>query len=1410
VSEKGTNMTVREFKRLCKQAGCGQEFTVSASSLNGDRALGLSEPEYCPRHRALHARSYSRIACHHYDVDLTRDGEELVRTVERCKKVETEDEADVVGRLFDPWEMPKEGLGPGGLGRFQRPLRGFMESAQFAPEKRDFQIAKKRDELLAALEDHQVVVMVGTTGSGKSTYVPWLLLTGGVPGGLSKWAQRGPICVTQPRIQATRQVPRFIAHSLNGTSLGVGSQIGFSHSKADEYDRRARLIFKTDGKLINDIVSGAVGNFSIVMIDEAHERSVNIDLILGLFRDQLYLYPDLRLIIASATIDFSSFIGYFYPDLRSRLVALGNQSYLDGYGYFKEHRQIPFIYSTGRINPITEHWWGAVDEKDELLPGWWQKINDGQVPSRDQLPQVIADLVQQLCERPDALSCGDHILAFLPGSREIDQTVSNINALQLHNVVALPLYAQRPLDEQEAALNPSPSKHPHVFGRRRVVVSTNVAETSLTVEGVKYVIDSGYIKESFWNPITQVSELQTLRHSQRGCQQRWGRAGRTAPGHAFMLYTRQQYRDIFPTSSTPALARSSLEQVLLTAKAAGVRTIRTKDGGQALDFAWMPQPNPSDSERLQAELSRAHDSLLRQETIDQDGDLTALGLELRGMPVELDVARIFAEAERYAMGIEVATLLPFLKLERGLQAILQWERTWDSYRKLAVRQHHLDLTYGCHDDLELYLKLWMLWEGRTDEQRRLWADEDGINYTVFQGTIEDERRRLIETAMDWRKAEKRPVSLDKIDALRALIASCLPNELYVPLERSSEHLTGSASRFSLPEVLTWESPPEDAGQYEEYDEDVAFDGTYSADALGRSGVYRRLNPLPGNADETASLVELAPSSICFGRGDADLVVVSQRRANFRRPARAKVLGMNVIRVERDWLTSIQGSPLQRALLFSSLSRKRCHEDRQRTRLRLLLPWLISRGSVVTGKIENLDPQRGLGIDLHLTPPTTLPVAELRHTPLKVQGWLPHRVTEREPMQFEAGQEISAQVMGYDLSETGDPVVVLGEPRSSHEAFRKFAKKHRSRTTLQVRTHRVLEDPLGLSPVFVVSEVATEDEAATGLEIPMADTDFCGNSHPQAYYGRRFAVGEPLDVELEEIYPVSMQVRLSRGQQLMREYAKVMDGDFQIVTVDVTHVDKSGVYLALADTGYVGFTRRGLWPSAFAPKPGDRVKARLRRADRSVPETICRLEEGQPLPEETDLGIDLDLLVWPAYQRFSSEHKVGDLTTITVDKALDNGNLLVRLEEGIAEGPLRDVIYESELGLDAQGRLKSARDYRPGTPETAIVYKMEEDRAKVFCSIFRVWSPPADLQRSNAVRVRVLAIRQDQREPKRLWLTCSLREKYQVLVRAPAIGLQPPLSVGDVITARIDRIDSVVHLVQGTLLGRSDGQEEADV
>ena len=1352
-------MSAREFKRICKTPGCSAQFVVAAPSIEEDRALGFSEPEYCPKHRLLQVRSYSRVACHHIELEMTHEGEDLVRAVEAHKGIGATGSQDLLKATFDPWSPIGKGFGPGGVGRFQRPVRIFVENDAFKPVKTrsDFKIAEKSEDILVALENHQVIVLVGTTGSGKSTYVPWLLLTGGTPGKLSKWARRGPICVTQPRIQATRQVPKFIANQLNGTSLGVGAQVGFSHSGADEYDRRTRLIFKTDGKLINDIVSGAVANYSIIMIDEAHERSVNIDLILGLLKDQLYLYPHLRLIIASATIDHETFVRFY-----------GGED------------KVPFLQSKGIQHPIQKHWWGDSENQ------WWKEVNGGHLPTRQQFPRSIGDLVRNICHWLDGLSERQkadedgHILVFLPGSKEIDQTVSLINALHLPNVIALPLYSQRPLDEQEAALNPRADAHPNVFGKRRVVVSTNVAETSLTVEGIKYVIETGYIKESYWSPLKQIQELQTVRHSKAGCRQRWGRAGRISPGHAYMFYTEHEFLE-FPDNSTPEIARASLEQVLLTAKAAGVRTEGT---GPHLDFEWIPLKSDGDRVRFQQEISRAYASLVQQKAIDAEGDLTPYGLEMRGMPADLHVARLCMEAEQHGMGVEAATLLPFLRLHFGLPSLLTWDRGWDAYEKYYIRQNQLDLVFGCDDDLELFVKLWLLWEGKEEKEREEWARATGLDIQSFQRSICEERKKLLEATKDWRKAEDRIPAIARLDALRALIAFCLPNEIYVPVElKRVEGVEKTRTRFSAPDLLQWQAFWEEGGLYQEYDDELSFEDSYTGRTSGRSGVYCRLNGAPDEQTES-DRIEVVPTSICFGRDDVEMLVACQRRANFSHPVRTKVVGMNNVRVNSAWLPAIRGSLVDRCLLYAGLSRWRPPQEHDATKVRLFLPEILPRGSIVTSVVCGQDGGEGLPVKISMNPRKLASVFGYNSKVLTVGGRIPTaQVTAFSQEETAVGCRISAEVIGYELGTDGQVCVLVGKRPTTERVFRQFRRGFSPGTLVDVEMVSILEDPLGRNPLFLVREITT------GLEIPMADTDFCGDTVPRAFYGRRFEVGAQFQVWIDAIDADLQQIRLSRGRQLLREYLSILGTeDSRMVKVEVKWADSFGVYVGMSGSdhgAYCGFVRHALWPSELVKEQGKLYEARIRRFERQFAlEDIRKFVTGEePLPRELDLGIDFDLLLPLAYARFAEDWRVGDLLPgVRVDKCLDSGGLLVSLNE-----ELKGIIWESELGLNQDGTLRKARSYAPGDEVKARIISMNSERKTVRLSLLRILRPPTSLEAGSVAEVRVLLVRPNYKDPSISDLTCSLDSKYAIRVKAP-FSKENPFLPEQIIRVTIFRTD----------------------
>ncbi|HWS83925.1 MAG TPA: S1 RNA-binding domain-containing protein, partial [Ktedonobacteraceae bacterium] len=425
--------------------------------------------------------------------------------------------------------------------------------------------------------------------------------------------------------------------------------------------------------------------------------------------------------------------------------------------------------------------------------------------------------------------------------RPIEQAVATLRQLiksdeKLAGTVdVLPLYTTLPQEEQDKALKAKPDPN-----RRRVVITTNVAETSLTVEGVVYVVDSGLINEAQWDPESQTKQIVTIPHSQAGCEQRWGRGGRVRDGQAYCLYTKEQFTTIFPRYSVPQIQRSPLEQVVLNAKVAGI-----DDVGQ---FDWIEKPP-------EQELERAPRILRDLGALDELDDLTPLGIDLQTFADEPTLAKIMVMADRFACAIEMATLLPMIKMG-GHRYLLHWDRKWDANTRRAVNRIHRALMKGCHDDIEFGLKLYKAWseteydgeiiapdwairdvwpryvpplpsklkealseddakkfrdqaaatpDSRTlfdlvrlfgleqfaDDwlmdvetallraRREAWAKAFFINHSIFKNKVDPERELLLDALSGHKKEEeRRPVNLELLDRVRIILAYCLTERRY--------------------------------------------------------------------------------------------------------------------------------------------------------------------------------------------------------------------------------------------------------------------------------------------------------------------------------------------------------------------------------------------------------------------------------------------------------------------------------------------------------------------------------------------------------------------------------------------------------------------------------------------------------
>ena len=457
-------------------------------------------------------------------------------------------------------------------------------------------IADRQDELVAAIREHQVVVVAGETGSGKSTQLPKLCLLAGR--GID-----GMIGHTQPRRVAARTVAERIAEEVGTT---IGEAVGYTVRFNDRVGDRTLLRVMTDGILLNELQRDRMlRRYDTLIIDEAHERSLNIDFILGYVKQLLPKRPDLKVIVTSATIDTDRFAEHFGVDGVPAPVFL-----VEGRTYPVDVRYRPF---------------GADNEDD---PG----------DRRDQVRAVIDAVAELEQEGP-----GD-VLVFLSGEREIHDIADALRRSDLRDTEVLPLYARLSSVEQHRIFQPHRG--------RRIVLSTNVAETSITVPGVRYVVDAGTARISRYSRRLKVQRLPIEPVSQASANQRAGRCGRVAPGVCMRLYTEDDF-DQRPEFTDPEILRTNLASVILQMTAIGL--------GDVARFPFVEPPDhPAirDGYQLLEELGA-----LREGEMGAPRDLTASGRQLARLPVDPRLGRMVVEAGRLGCVREVLVITAALSIQ---------------------------------------------------------------------------------------------------------------------------------------------------------------------------------------------------------------------------------------------------------------------------------------------------------------------------------------------------------------------------------------------------------------------------------------------------------------------------------------------------------------------------------------------------------------------------------------------------------------------------------------------------------------------------------------------------------------------------------------------------------------------------
>src|SRR6056297_760695 len=518
-------------------------------------------------------------------------------------------------------------------------------------------ITERRDELLAAIREHQVVIVAGETGSGKSTQLPKLCLEAGR-------GVDGMIGHTQPRRVAARTIAERVAGEV-GSKLG--DDVGYTVRFTDQVGDGTLVKVMTDGILLAEIQRDRMlRRYDTLIIDEAHERSLNIDFILGYLKQLLPQRPDLTVIVTSATIDTARFADHFAVEVSHDAGPTVTVP-------------APVIEVTGRTFPVEMRYRPLVDD-------------DPDVETRDQV-QGIIDAVEELrSEGP-----GD-VLVFLSGEREIHDTADALRRLDLRNTEVLPLYARLSAPEQHRIFEREPMGGPG----RRIVLATNVAETSLTVPGVRYVVDTGSARISRYSRRLKVQRLPIEAVSQASANQRAGRCGRVAPGICIRLYSEDDF-DARPEFTEPEILRTNLASVILQMTAIGL--------GDVARFPFVEPPDHAairDGYLLLDELGA-----LRMREGERPGSaegarrLTKVGTRLARLPVDPRLGRMVLEADRLGCVREVLVIAAALSIQDPR------ERP-DDQREQANEFHNRFKVEG--SDL---LSLVALWDHLRAKQREL-------------------------------------------------------------------------------------------------------------------------------------------------------------------------------------------------------------------------------------------------------------------------------------------------------------------------------------------------------------------------------------------------------------------------------------------------------------------------------------------------------------------------------------------------------------------------------------------------------------------------------------------------------------------------------------------------------------------
>lgn len=534
-----------------------------------------------------------------------------------------------------------------------------------------------RDKFFSLVETNHIIVLVGETGSGKTTQIPqWcveIMRKRAVPGKLPSQCRRGVAC-TQPRRVAAMSVATRVSEEMD---VALGQEVGYSIRFEDCSGPRTLLKYMTDGMLLREAMSDPLMEaYGVVLLDEAHERTLATDILMGVLKQVVSRRPDLKIVVMSATLDAGKFQNYF--------------------------DNAPLMSVPGRTHPV--------------------EIFYTPEPERDYLEAAIRTVVQiHMCEEVE----GD-LLLFLTGQEEIEEACKRIKR-EIDNLgndagelKCIPLYSTLPPNLQQRIFEAAPAKKASGAIGRKCVVSTNIAETSLTIDGVVFVIDPGFAKQKVYNPRIRVESLLVSPISKASAQQRAGRAGRTKPGKCFRLYTEKAFKTEMQENTYPEILRSNLGTVVLQLKKLGIDDL--------VHFDFMDPPAPET-------LMRALELLNYLAALDDTGDLTELGGIMAEFPLDPQLAKMLISSCNFNCSNEALSITAMLSVP---QCFVRPNEAKKAADEAKMRFAHID-----GDHLTMLNVYHAFKQGHEDTQ---WCYENFINYRSLKSA--DNVRQQLSRIMD--------------------------------------------------------------------------------------------------------------------------------------------------------------------------------------------------------------------------------------------------------------------------------------------------------------------------------------------------------------------------------------------------------------------------------------------------------------------------------------------------------------------------------------------------------------------------------------------------------------------------------------------------------------------------------------